>query len=111
MKYKIDKLVFDTPQSVAEFCYSAGCFGTDDFDKELDRIYKPIMLGGRMYDYSFVFKRTNEVAYMREYKDWANDNLDWERGAAISWIETMEEAGDEEDINGYIVVAAEDEEE
>lgn len=111
MRYKIDKLVFDTPKSVAEFCYSAGCFGTDDFDKVLDCIYDRIELGKKLYDYSYVFKRTDEAAYMHEYKNFANELLDKARKGTIVCVEMLECAGDEVDINGYTVVAADDEEE
>lgn len=111
MKYKIDKLVFDTLQSVAEFCYSAGCFGTDDFDNELDCICDNITLGGKWYYYSYVFKRTDPAVYMHEYKRWADEKLDEARKGAIFCVEMLECAGDEVDINGYTVVAADDEEE
>lgn len=111
MKYKIDTFVFYMPESVAEFCYSAGCFGTDDFDKELDCIYNRIALGKKLYDYSYVFKQTDEAAYMHEYKNWADELLDEARKGAIVCVEMLECAGDEVDINGYTVVAVDDEEE
>ena len=111
MKYKIDTFVFYMPDSTAEFCYDNGCLGTADFDKHLDSIYRRLQLGNKLYNYSSVFRLADEAEYEHTYRMWANKKLEQLRKKAIKKLERLEHAGDECVINGYTVVAAEDEEE
>lgn len=101
---------YNTPEDIAEDCYSEDDYNVDEFDEYLNECYGRIDICGFSYSAATALYEVNQDDYYEAFDDYKRQRLEYDTDECVREVRDME-PGDELDINGHTITCADEEDE
>jgi len=100
---------YETPEDIAEDCYSEDDYSADEFDDYLNECYGEIDICGYSYRAATALYEVNQDDYYYAFDEYKQRRLEDDRDECVREVRRME-PGDELDFNGHTITCADEEE-